>query len=168
MNIKEDDSVFPPRKYFVDVDPKFTEFTPKCRVLTVSHYEDPTLSFTLKTIYAPGEKRTFSNGGVEVYGPDGGIYNYDLDQVVVHPYHLKMMKYFTKTANVVKEKISTGIPGKKGRPKKDGELKTKAVYIPTGGSRGRKAMDPALKAVKDAEKAERAKNSNGKRGRPKK
>jgi hypothetical protein len=29
-------------------------------------------------------------------------------------------------------------------------------------------MDPALKALKEAEKAERAKLSNGKRGRPRK
>jgi hypothetical protein len=79
-----------------------------------------------------------------------------------------MRKFFTKSDDVVKEKVSTGVPGKRGRPKKDGELKTKAVYVPTGGSRGRKPMDPALKAVKDAEKAERAKNSNGKRGRPSK
>jgi hypothetical protein len=169
MKIQEDVTVFPTRKFYVDVDAKFTNFTPKCRVLPVVYYEDPTTHFELKAIHAPGEKRTFPNGGFEVYGPDGGVYNYDLDQVVVHPYHLKMMKYFTKTKNVVKEKVSTGVKGKRGRPSIDPSLrKTLTAYVPTGGSRGRKPMSPELKAIKDAEKAERTKNSNGKRGRPSK
>lgn len=169
MKIQEDVTVFPTRKFYVDVDAKFTNFTPKCRVLPVVYYEDPTTHFELKKIYAPGEKRTFPNGGFEVYGPDGGVYNYDLDQVVVHPYQLKMMKYFTKTENVVKEKVSTGVKGKRGRPSIDPSLKkTLTAYVPTGGARGRKPMDPALKAIKDAEKAERTMRSGNKRGRPKK
>ena len=169
MKIQEDVTVFPTRKFYVDVDDKFTNFTPKCRVLPITYYEEPTMLFELKAKHAPGEKSTFPNGGFEVYGPDGGIYNYDLDQVVVHPFQLKMIKYFTKSEGVVKEKVSTGLPGKRGRPSIDPSLKkTLTAYVPTGGSRGRKAMDPALKAAKDAEKAERTKNSNGKRGRPKK
>ena len=80
-----------------------------------------------------------------------------------------MMNYFSKAQNVVKEKITTGVKGTRGRPRKDpSELKTQLAYVPTGGTRGRKAMSPELKALKEAEKAERAKLSNGRRGRPKK
>jgi hypothetical protein len=168
MKVVTDENVFPPRKHFVDVDPKFTNFTPRVRVLPANYFEDPHNSFTLKAVYQPGENKYFPKGGMEVYHSEGAVYSYYLDEVIVHPYVLGMRKFFTKSENVVKEKVSTGTPGKRGRPKKDGELKTKAVYVPTGGSRGRKPMDPALKAVKDAEKAERAKNSNGRRGRPSK
>ena len=168
MKVVTDNEVFPPRKHFVDVDLKFTNFSPRVRVLPANYFEEPNTLFTLKARYEPGENKYFPNGGFEVVHSEGGTYNYYLDEVIVHPFELNMHKFFTKSENVVKEKISTGTPGKRGRPKKDGELKTKAVYVPTGGSRGRKALDPSLKAVKDAEKAERAKNSNGKRGRPKK
>jgi hypothetical protein len=168
MKVIIDNTIFPPRKHFVDVDPKFTNFASRIRVLPANYFDDPNVLFTLKAKYEPGENRFFPKGGFEVYHSEGAIYNYELDEVIVHPYELGMRKFFSKQENVVKEKISTGVKGKRGRPKKDGELKTKAVYVPTGGSRGRKPMDPALKAIKDAEKAERAKNSNGKRGRPKK
>lgn len=168
MKVITDNTVFPPRKHFVDVDSKFTHFTPRVRVLPANYFEEPNTFFTLKARYEPGENKFFPNGGFEVVHSEGGTYNYYLDEVIVHPFELGMRKFFTKSENVVKEKISTGVPGKRGRPKKEGELKAKAVYVPTGGSRGRKPMDPALKAAKEAEKAERAKNSNGKRGRPKK
>jgi hypothetical protein len=168
MKVVTDNTVFPPRKHFVDVDFKFTNFNPKCRVLPANYFEEPNTYFTLKARYEPGENKYFPKGGFEVVHSEGATYNYYLDEVIVHPFELGMRKFFTKSENVVKEKVSTGVPGRRGRPKKDGELKAKAVYIPTGGSRGRKPMDPALKAIKDAEKAERAKNSNGKRGRPSK
>jgi hypothetical protein len=168
MKVVIDNEVFPPRKHFVDVDLKFTVFAPKCRVLPANYIEEPNTYFTLKARYEPGENKYFPNGGFEVVHSEGGTYNYHLDEVIVHPFELGMRKFFTKSENVVKEKISTGTPGKRGRPKKDGELKVKPAYVPTGGKRGRRPMDPELKAIKDAEKAERAKNSNGKRGRPKK
>ena len=152
----------------MDIDLKFTKFAPKCRVLPANYFEEPNTLFTLKARYEPGENKYFPNGGFEVVHSEGGTYNYYLDEVVVHPFELGMYKFFTKSENVVKEKISTGIPGRRGRPKKDGELKTKLVYVPTGGKRGRPAMDPILKAAKDVEKVERSKNSNGRRGRPKK
>ena len=168
MKVVTDNEVFPPRKHFVDIDLKFTKFAPKCRVLPANYFEEPNTMFTLKARYEPGENKYFPNGGFEVVHSEGGTYNYYLDEVVVHPFELGMYKFFTKSENVVKEKISTGIPGRRGRPKKDGELKTKLVYVPTGGKRGRPALDPILKAAKDVEKVERSKNSNGRRGRPKK
>jgi hypothetical protein len=168
MKVVTDNEVFPPRKHFVDVDLKFTNFSPRVRVLPANYFEEPNTLFTLKARYEPGENKYFPNGGFEVVHSEGGTYNYHLDEVIVHPFELGMRKFFTKSENIVKEKISTGTPGKRGRPKKDGELKVKPAYVPTGGKRGRRPMDPELKAIKDAEKAERAKNSNGKRGRPKK
>jgi hypothetical protein len=170
MKIEEDLTNFPPRKYFTDVEPKFLNFSKGCRVLPAVYFEEPNTHFTLKAQYSPGEKSTFPNGGFEVYGPEGSRYNYDLDQLIIHPYQLRMMKYFSKNPNNTKEKVIKVMgTGKRGRPcKMDGDKKIKTVYIPTGGKRGRKAMDPILKAVKEAEIAAKKARGNGKRGRPKK
>ena len=169
MNVIENTEIFPPRKRFVDVEEKFTKYIIGGRVLPVTYFEDPSIHFTLKAVYQPGDKKTFPNGGFEVYGPEGSVFNYELDQLVMHPFHYRMMNYFSKAQNVVKEKVDTGIKGKRGRPAMDPELKkVKLEYKPTGGKRGRPAMDPELKAIKDAEKVERAARSTGKRGRPKK
>jgi hypothetical protein len=167
MNVIENTEIFPPRKHFVDIEEKFTKYIIGGRALPASYYEDPSVHFTLKAVYQPGDKKTFPNGGFELYGPEGGIFNYELDQVIMHPYHFRMMNYFSKLKTHVKEKVSTGVKGKRGRPRKDpSELKVQEAYVPTGGKRGRKPMDPALKALKEAEKAERAARSTGKRGRP--
>lgn len=189
MNVFENTDVFPPRKNFVDVDDKFTHFTKGCRVLPVNYVDDPSLNFTLKAIYQPGDKKTFPNGGVEVYGPEGSVFNYELDQVVVHPYELGMMKYFSKAEGVVKEKIFNGekkqrgrprknpdelkvkpeykpTGGKRGRPRKNpDEVAEKKQYVPTGGKRGRPPMDPAIKALR--EQINQSKTKRG-RGRPRK
>jgi hypothetical protein len=167
MNVIENTEIFPPRKHFVEVEEKFTKYIIGGRVLPVTYFEDPSIHFTLKAMYQPGDKKTFPNGGFEVYGPEGGVFNYELDQVVMHPFHYRMMNYFSKSQNVVKDKIDTGEKKQRGRPRKDpSELKTQTVYVPTGGTRGRKPMDPALKALREAEKAERTARSTGKRGRP--
>lgn len=170
MKINENTNVFPPYKYYSEVDEKFKRFKPNCRVLPARYYEDHQLNFTLKKQYAPGENKFFPNGGFEVWGPDEGVYNFNLDEVVVHPFALGMTKYFSNAQNNNnKEKITTGVKGKRGRPKKDpSELKAKHVYVPTGGKRGRKPLDPAVKAAREAEKLAKSKNSTGRRGRPKK
>ena len=168
MKINENTQTFPPYKYFTDVEEKFLNFKPRCRVLPARHFDDPQMHFSLKQKHEPGAKG-FPNGGFEVYGPDGGVYSFALNEVVVHPFHLGMKNYFTKTVNVDKEKVSTGVKGKRGRPKKDpSELKSMAVYKPTGGKRGRRPLDPEVKAAKETERLERQKRSTGKRGRPKK
>jgi len=168
MKINENNEAFPPYKYFTDVEEKFLNFKPRCRVLPARHFDDPQMHFSLKRKYDPGEKG-FPNGGFEVYGPDGGVYSFALNEVVVHPFALGMKNYFTKTINVDKEKVSTGVKGKRGRPAKDpSERKVLQVYVPTGGKRGRKPLDPEVKAAKEAAMAEKKKNSNGKKGRPKK
>jgi hypothetical protein len=168
MKIKENTEAFPPYKYFTEVEDKFLNFKPNCRVLPARHFDDPQMYFTLRKRFEPGSPG-FPQGGFEVIGPDGGVYNFYLNEVVVHPYQLGMKNYFSKSQNVIKEKVSTGAKGKRGRPKKDpSELKSIAVYKPTGGKRGRRPLDPEVKATREAERLERAKNSNGKRGRPKK
>jgi len=164
MKVIEDVDVFPPRKHFIEVESKFNSFSLGCRVLPAPYFEEPNTRFTLKKRYEIGEKKSFPKGGFEVYGPDGGTYNYELDQVIVHPYELKMKNFFSKVEKVDKEKVSTGIKGKRGRPKMDPSLrKTPTQYVPTGGKRGRKPMDPVLKAAKLAAQANK---KTGKRGRP--
>jgi hypothetical protein len=170
MKVIENTDVFPPRKHFVDVEPKFNEFTKNCRVLPAVYFDEPNVHFILKARYEPGEKSSFPNGGFEVYGPEGSTYNYELDQVVVHPYQFRMMKYFSKIENTVKDKVIKVVgDGKRGRPRKEpGDLKVKTVYIPTGGKRGRKSIDPVIKAAKKAELAAKKAKGSGKKGRPRK
>jgi hypothetical protein len=42
------------------------------------------------------------------------------------------------------------------------------MYIPTGGKRGRKPIDPVIKAAKEAELAAKKAKGPGKKGRPRK
>lgn len=168
MKILENTETFPSHKYYTEVEEKFLNFKPLIRVLPARHFNEPQLVFTLKNKYEPGQHKHFPNGGFEVCASDGGIYNFDINEVIVHPFALGMSKFFSKQ-NIDKEKVTTGPKGKKGRPKKDpSELKTKSEYKPTGGKRGRRPLDPEVKAAREAERIERQKKSTGKRGRPKK
>ena len=167
MKIVENNEAFPPYRYFTDVEDKFLNFKPMCRVLPARYYEEYHLNFILKKRYEPGENKSFPDGGFEIIGPDGGVYNFFLDEVVVHPFTLGMSRYFSKMQNNVKEKVTTGPKGKRGRPKSDNP-KPKQEYVPTGGKRGRKPLSPEEKAKREAKAIDRKKNSNGKRGRPKK
>ena len=91
------------------------------------------------------------------------------EKVETKPVSKPRKKAEPKKPKVKKEIVGPVVKGKRGRPRKDpSELKTLPVYKPTGGKRGRRALDPELKAAREAERLERAKNSNGKRGRPKK
>ena len=169
MKVVIDNSVFPPRTHYTDIDSKFTHFTSKCRVLPANYYEDYNTYFTLKARYEPGENKYFPKGGFEVYHSEGGLYNYELDEVVVHPFEIGMRKYFSKSENVAKEKITdpNKPKGKRGRPKSDTPY-VKPVYVPTGGKRGRRPLDPAIKAEREAQLAAKQALPRGKRGRPKK
>ena len=171
MKIIENTDVFPPRKHYAEVEPKFFNFTKTCRVLPATYFNEPNTIFWLKAQFAPGEKRTFPNGGFEVYGPEGSTHNFDLDQVVVHPYSLRMMKYFSKSEGTVKDKVVKimGNGGKRGRPKIDPLLKkTLLTYVPTGGKKGRKRMSDEDRAIRDAKVAAKKVGSTGKKGRPRK
>jgi hypothetical protein len=170
MKIEENINVFPPQKYYVEVEPKFNEFTKSCRVLPVTYFEEPNTVFILKAKYLPGEKRTFPNGGFEVYGPEGSTHNFELNQVVVHPYELRMMKYFSKSQNIVKDKVVKvmGNGGKRGRPRTNVKGHVKPVYVPTGGKKGRKRMSDEDRATRDAKVAAKKVGGTGKKGRPRK
>jgi len=169
MKVTEDINVFPPRSFYENVDPKFLNFTNRCRVLPAPYFSEYNIYFEIRRKFEPGENKYFPKGGFEVYGPEGSLHNYELDQVIVHPFHLGMSKFFSKSQNVTKEKVTTGPKGKRGRPKKDpSERKVLQVYVPTGGKRGRKPMDPELKAAKEAALAAKKAKGTGKRGRPKK
>jgi hypothetical protein len=168
MKINENNEAFPPYKYFTDVEEKFLNFKPECRVLTARHFDDPHQHFTFRKRHEPGSPG-FPQGGFEVIGPDGGTYNFYLDEVVVHPFQLGMRNYFSKSQTTVKEKISTGAKGKRGRPSKDpSERKVLQAYVPTGGKRGRKPLDPEVKAAKEAALVAKKAKGTGKKGRPKK
>ena len=168
MKVIENTETFPSHRYYVDVEEKFLNFKPECRVLPARHWDEPHMFFTLKKRFEPGAPG-FPKGGFEVVGADGGIYNFYLNEVIVHPFHLGMKSFFTKTQNVNKEKISTGEKGKRGRPKIDPSLKkTLPTYVSTGGKRGRRPLDPEVKAAREAAQLVKTKESGGKRGRPKK
>ena len=165
MKIEQNDDVFPPRKFYVELEPKFLNFTKDCRVLPVTYFEEHNTVFHLKAKFEPGEKRTFPNGGFEVYGPEGSTHNFDLDQVMVHPFHLRMARFFSKKENTVKEKIVNIMGnGKRGRPKTRPEGFEAPAYVPTGGKRGRKPMSDEDRVIRDAKLANK-KPSSGKRGR---
>ena len=92
MYLSTRETVVGPFKIYKDVDGKFKNFTDGCRVLPSTYFENEyTTVFTLKRKYEPGENKTFKNGGFEVYGPSGEIRNFDLDQVIVHPFELKIL-----------------------------------------------------------------------------
>ena len=138
-----------PYKAYEDVELQFKNFAKSVRVLPADFFHEPNEYFTLKAMYNPGEKRTFPNGGFEVYYGDGGcVYSYDLDQVIVHPYVLGI-KSFGKTENTTEVKIS--------KPKNT-----------TPGKKGRKPLSVEEKAKCQQEKAIKYSKSNGKKGRPSK
>jgi len=169
MKVLEDKTLSQPRKHYEDIDPKFINFTDRCRVLPVNYYNEYNTVFTLKARYEPGENKYFPNGGFEVKHIEGATYNYELDQVIVHPFELRMVNYFSKSQTIIKEKIKdpNAPQGKRGRKRINPEG-YKELYVPTGGQRGRKKLDPVVKAAKEAEKLAKREFSSGKRGRPKK
>ena len=128
------------------------------RVLPAPFFYDKKLYFELKAAYAPGDKRTFPNGGYEVVDINGGIRSYDLDQVIIHPqvlHHKKMLDKMARRAEKQAKK-NKRVSNKIGRENK-----------PKHGKKGRPALDPAVKAHRDRIKADAKDRSGGKRGRPK-
>lgn len=170
MKVLENTETFPPYSYFTEVEEKFTKFTPNCRVLPARYFSEPNMHFFLKRKYEPGENKFFPNGGFEICDINGGTYNFGPNEVVVHPFHLNMMKYFSTSQSISnKEKVTTGVKGKRGRPKMDPSVKkSKTEYTPTGGKRGRPALSPEEKAKREAAKTPKNTSGTGKRGRPRK
>lgn len=135
-------------------------FIPKeqgVRVLPAPFFYDKKLYFEFYRRYEPGENPSFPNGGYEVRDMNGGIRSYDLDQVIIHPAVLKHKKMLDKMSRRAEKQQKLNERRSKQIAK---ELK------PKHGKRGRPALDPAVKAARDAEKTARSERSNGKRGRP--
>lgn len=158
---------------FSDVESEYLNFEKGCRVLPAPFYEEPTLQFELIKRYEPGEKKTFPNGGFEVYGPGNEIRSFDLDQVILHPFELKKFNFFKKSqSEEAREKIidPNKPKGKRGRPAKldeNGNPIPKKEYVPTGGRRGRLPLSDEEKAKRELEKANQPvkEKGTGQRGR---
>jgi hypothetical protein len=128
------------------------------RVLPSPFFYEKRLFFYLIKRYEPGEKKTFPRGGYEVRGEDGAMRSYNLDQVIIHPALIKHRKTLDKMARRAE---------KEARKRDRRVSKVEQTDKPKYGRRGRPAMDPALKAAKEADKAAKAVVSGGRRGRPK-
>lgn len=141
-----------------EVEENFVATEKGVRVLPAPFFYDKKLYFELWKRYEPGEKATFPNGGYEVVDVSGGIRSFDLDQVIIHPAVLQHRKMLDKMARKAEKQA-------KKRERKMNKMARESK--PKHGRRGRPALDPALKAKRDAEKAQSQVRSGGKRGRPK-
>ena len=141
-----------------EVEENFLPTTPGVRVLPAPFFYDKKLYFEFFHRYEPGEKLTFPKGGYEVRDMMGGIRSYDLDQIIIHPAVLKQKKLIEKMARKA-EKQAKVRERKIKKVAKEAKIKH--------GRRGRPALDPAIKAAREAEKNAKTIRSGGKRGRPK-
>lgn len=148
---------------YEEIEPELliTPETPKLsRVLPAPFFYEKRLFFYLIKRIEPGEKVGFSNGGFEVRDEGGALRSYDLDQVIIHPHVIKHQKTLDKMAR----------KAEKERAKRERQYKKAARDAKpknTTGKRGRPALDPAVKAAREAEVIARSQRSGGKRGRPK-
>ena len=170
---------------YEEIEPEFFPTEKGVRVLPAPFYYEKKLYFELKKIYAPGEKKTFPDGGYEVVDMSGGIRSYNLDQVIIHPnvlQHKKMVEKITRKSEkqakqrerTLKKIARENKPkhGRKGRPALDPAVKAHRENIKTvtqersGGKRGRPPLSDEAKAAKAASDMARKTRSGGKRGRP--
>jgi len=143
---------------YTDIEPELIATEKRTRVLPAPFFYEKRLFFYLINRYEPGQNKFFPNGGFEVRDESGGLRCYDLDQVIIHPAVIKHKKTLDKMHRTA-EKIAK---------QKERDAKRNAKPKPTTtGTRGRPALDPALKAARDAEKLAKSERSGGKRGRPK-
>ena len=149
---------------YEEIEPELliTPDTPKMsRVLPAPFFYEKRLFFYLVNRFEPGQKMGFSNGGFEVRDEGGALRSYDLDQVIIHPHVIKHQKTLDKMAR----------KAEKERAKRERQYKKAARDAAkpknTTGKRGRPALDPAVKAAREAEMIARSQRSGGKRGRPK-
>lgn len=146
--------------HYDEVEPELQVLpdTPKLtRVLPSQFFYEKRLFFYLIRRYEPGEKRTFPQGGFEVRDESGAMRSYKLDQVIIHPAVIKHKKTLDKMARRAEKEAK-----KRERRLKKREKENK----PKHSRRGRPALDPAVKAAREAEKAAKSVKSGGKRGRP--
>jgi hypothetical protein len=157
MKVIEKDWKYGKYLAYDEVEEIFVPTEKGIRVLPAPFFYDKKLYFELWKRYEPGEKRTFPNGGYEVVDVSGGIRSYELDQVIIHPAVLQHKKMLDKMARRAEKQAK-----KKERTLK----KLTKENRPSTGRRGRPALNPAEKALRDTAKAESKVRSGGKRGRP--
>ena len=143
---------------YTDIEPELIATEKRTRVLPAPFFYEKRLFFYLINRYEPGQNKFFPNGGFEVRDESGGLRCYDLDQVIIHPAVIRHKKTLDKMHRTA-EKIAK-------QKERDAKRNAKPKPITTG-KRGRPALDPALKAARDAEKIAKSERSGGKRGRPK-
>ena len=164
MKVKENDFLVGGVKLgtylsYTDVEPELMVMKPGDRVLPAPFFYEKNLWFHLIRQWAPGENKLFPNGGFEVRDGGGGVRNYDTDQVCLHPHVIKHKKTLDKMLRRA-EKAQAQRERALKRGKKPPKVKVE------GARRGRPALDPAVKAARDADKIARSARSGGKRGRP--
>jgi hypothetical protein len=143
--------------FYTDIDPILEAHKPGTRVLPAAFFYERGGHFELIKRHEPGEYSLMPNGGFEISADGGSRRYYDLNQVIVHP-------------SVAKHRQALDLMERK--EEKDERARARDVERNSrpkveGGRRGRPAMDPAVKAQLEADKASRASKSGGKRGRPK-
>ena len=147
---------------YTDIEPELTvtpETAKLSRVLPAPFFYEKRLFFYLIRRIEPGGKPGFPNGGFEVRDEGGAMRSYDLDQVIIHPQTIQHKKTLDKMLR----------RAEKAQAQRERALK-RGIKPPKekveGARRGRPALDPTVKATRDAEKTARAARSGGKRGRP--
>lgn len=142
---------------YQDVEPELLGFRPGQRVLPAPFFYESGESFTLIKQHEPGA-RFYPNGGFEVRDSGGGVRHYDIDQVIVHPAIVKHQP----TLDLMSRREEREAAAAERAVLRGDKIKVKIE----GARRGRPAIDPAVKAARDAAKIERSQRSGGKRGRP--
>jgi len=143
---------------YQDIEPELATPQPRDRVLPAPFFYEKRLFFFLIKRHEPGTP-FWPNGGYEVRDEGGAIRCFDLDQIILHPAVIKHKKTLDKMMR----------RAEKEQKKREREMKRRSKPMKEkvpGTRRGRPALDPAVKAARDAEKIARTKRSGGKRGRP--
>jgi hypothetical protein len=142
---------------YQDIEPELMRYRPGQRVLPAPFFYETSDTYTLIAQHEPGTP-FYPNGGFEVRDSGGGTRHYDLDQVIVHPATCKHQP----TLDLMTRREEREAAAAERAVLRGDKVKVKVE----GARRGRPAIDPAVKAAREAEKVARAKRSGGKRGRP--
>ena len=142
---------------YEDIEPELMRYRPGQRVLPAPFFYETGDTFTLIAHHEPGT-RFYPNGGFEVRDSGGGVRHYDLDQVIVHPAIIK----HKPTLDLMTRREEREAAAAERAVLRGDKVKVKVE----GARRGRPAIDPAVKAAREAEGVLRAQRSGGRRGRP--
>ena len=142
---------------YQDIEPELLRFRPGQRVLPSPFFYESGDTFTLIAKHEPGTP-FYPNGGFEVRDSGGGVRHYDLDQMIVHPATCKHQP----TLDLMTRREEREAAAAERAVLRGDKVKVKVE----GARRGRPAIDPAVKAAREAERLARAQRSGGKRGRP--